>query len=1019
MADDDDPPERRDVPITVELGATSQDRTDDSSRTEPLEATAEAVGKGLPTGMASSSNNPANSTLPTNTGAKSKVPTGGVDQTYAEASRSSARHGDATPAQEDRNGDKVQRPYLQQVEEAIRNRNIIEINLQEMNGRGNSTPLSETDIAVIFFDMLHIRPEDATRIATRTSSFLTREIELKPGVNATNHLHGGEHFTYKREWRIHATTQCVRYTRVTFRDVPLNVEDEEIVHLCSFFGEVRKKTVMKEEAGAVTRGVRKSTRYVDMRFKYGAYLNNFYWMEGPLEGDKPARIKVSHPQQPQQCSHCLQQPRMTPTGQGCTEGAYGAACKDAGGRRADIEEYSQHLYMRHGYISLKRAHLFRNTQVQGGATRRNDGFVSQLNNQKKTGNRNQKKKKPTPPVQTQDIRETGGDGPPPYDPSADIGPEEISLNREPRIPDLPHLPPRTPASGNNGTAPQTAGSTNPIQDSALTGNESSTLAPPNNSLHTENNSNPHTDPTNPSNNTPEHRQEGGDRQTNTDPTTRQGEDNSNLTPETSSIGPPPTHATTPTPATLTDHNQQPTQSHTPAGAASQIPAAAMPHHTPEEPTTPTVETPPVVPSHTLSTVPPSWDEEMAEELDRTPELESDIPSRLEAAHRIPEEPVHPTQRLPEEPGQVSQEQPAVPEHPPHDNQDTPQHQIPVTSIATSQQQTPITPLATVRPFTHNPQESAPPPTVPTPLANTQDPNQANTPPPTANSNQDQLSTPPPNTNAHLPTTSSPLSPTISNQTLDPRSLAQTSTQDPSQTHSQATPLDQQPQTYPQGTNGNLTELPPSPDRPAQPHEPEDDDPYQIMIVAKEEPGDSTVIEEGEGATGLDDSRGQGQAEGQDPLQEDAQALSQNLLAEDDDGDTEDPATQDPREPFYTPEHQRRPSDLDRFERDFPPLDHRFDLNAEASRIPDDVWEWDAVAETMQILDTVRWEVIIGRLCPNGGYSRQRSLGRAIVQARARQIQSDTRPGVRPRSSPGAESENQRSKRDDSDSEPSL
>ena len=166
-------------------------------------------------------------------------------------------------------------------------------------------------------------------------------------------------------------------------------------------------------------------------------------------------------------------------------------------------------------------------------------------------------------------------------------------------------------------------------------------------------------------------------------------------------------------------------------------------------------------------------------------------------------------------------------------------------------------------------------------------------------------------------------------------------------------------------------------------------------------------------------RGKGQANGQDPLQEDAQALSQNLLTEDDEGDTEDIATQDPREPFYTPEHQRRPSDVDRFERDFPPLEQRFDLNAEARRIPDDVWEWDAEAETMQILDTVRWELIISRINPNGGYGGQRSLGRAIVQARVRQIQSGTRPGVRPRSSPGAESENQRSKRDDSDSEPSL
>ena len=79
MADDVEPLERRDRPKTVELGATAQDGTDDPSRTEPLMATAQAVGEGIPTGMANSSNNPATSTLPTNTGTKAKVPTGRVE----------------------------------------------------------------------------------------------------------------------------------------------------------------------------------------------------------------------------------------------------------------------------------------------------------------------------------------------------------------------------------------------------------------------------------------------------------------------------------------------------------------------------------------------------------------------------------------------------------------------------------------------------------------------------------------------------------------------------------------------------------------------------------------------------------------------------------------------------------------------------------------------------------------------------------------------------------------------------
>ena len=342
---------------------------------------------------------------------------------------------------------------------------------------------------------------------------------------------------------------------------------------------------------------------------------------------------------------------------------------------------------------MKRSHLFRNTQVQGGATRRNDGFVSQLPNQKKTGNKNNKKKKPTPPVRTQDIRETGEDDPPPYDPNADTGPAEISLNRDPVIPTLPHLPPRAPVPSNTGPAPQTAGSTNPIQDSTLTGNESSTL---------------HTDPTNPSNNTSEHRQEGGD--TPTDPTAGQGEDNSNVAPETNTERPPATQVTASTPASLTDKNQLPTQNHTPVGNTSQTPAATTLSHTPEEPTTPSVDTTPVVPNNTLSTAPPEtpaeWDVEMAEEVDKTTEQDLNTTSSREAAQRLLEEPAHPTWIPPEEPGLASQGPPRAPEHPPQDNQDKPIQQVPDLAPDTPQQQIPATPLATVRPFTHNQQESA-------------------------------------------------------------------------------------------------------------------------------------------------------------------------------------------------------------------------------------------------------------------------------------------------------------------------
>ena len=48
-----------------------------------------------------------------------------------------------------------------------------------------------------------------------------------------------------------------------------------------------------------------STRFVDMEMSPGARFMNYYWMEGPLSGDRGCRITVLHSGQERQCSNCL------------------------------------------------------------------------------------------------------------------------------------------------------------------------------------------------------------------------------------------------------------------------------------------------------------------------------------------------------------------------------------------------------------------------------------------------------------------------------------------------------------------------------------------------------------------------------------------------------------------------------------------------------------------------------------------------------------------------------------------
>ena len=74
-------------------------------------------------------------------------------------------------------------------------------------------------------------------------------------------------------------------TRITFRNVPLNVPDEELLHLAYHYGKPVNDTVTREVLTNVkSRGIKGSARYIDMNLNDGMTFENYYWMEGPLLG---------------------------------------------------------------------------------------------------------------------------------------------------------------------------------------------------------------------------------------------------------------------------------------------------------------------------------------------------------------------------------------------------------------------------------------------------------------------------------------------------------------------------------------------------------------------------------------------------------------------------------------------------------------------------------------------------------------------------------------------------------------
>ena len=136
---------------------------------------------------------------------------------------------------------------------------------------------------------------------------------------------------------------------MTFKNVLLNVPDEEILTLCACYGKAVDNKVHYEKLNNIRgRGLTGSTRYVDMQLNQGTCFENYYWMEGPLPGDQGKRIVVLHNGQTTQCSHCLRR-----AGAGCPAMGIGKACELAGTPRAKMNNYMQGLRSSIGYVSMK------------------------------------------------------------------------------------------------------------------------------------------------------------------------------------------------------------------------------------------------------------------------------------------------------------------------------------------------------------------------------------------------------------------------------------------------------------------------------------------------------------------------------------------------------------------------------------------------------------------------------------------------------------------------------------------
>ena len=248
------------------------------------------------------------------------------------------------------------RPYSQIIEEEKSQRNILEIHLRKviLQDQVNSKPknLSFDDIGDFIFDILKVNPDDCLGFDYTTGRYDSRQLKLKPSVNATPYITSTPILFKHHE--ISVSKQLNNVTRVFFKNVPLNVPDEEILHLCLCYGSpVDHKVHVEKLTNSRNKGMPGSNRYVDMHIKDSMSFENYYWMEGPLSGDSGRRITVLHNgQTKQQCFHCLQRADPRP-GHGCPGGGNGKMCEDLKTVRGKMSHYMQSLRMTVGYVSLK------------------------------------------------------------------------------------------------------------------------------------------------------------------------------------------------------------------------------------------------------------------------------------------------------------------------------------------------------------------------------------------------------------------------------------------------------------------------------------------------------------------------------------------------------------------------------------------------------------------------------------------------------------------------------------------
>ena len=126
------------------------------------------------------------------------------------------------------------RSFAQIIADEEVNRNILEIHVYRMNTIVNSAEtkaksLTFDDLGELVFDVLNVDPALCLGFNYSTGRYDTKEIKFKPGVDISPYIKTSLEF---KGHEVSTKKQANNLTKISFRNVPFSVPDEEIIQLC-------------------------------------------------------------------------------------------------------------------------------------------------------------------------------------------------------------------------------------------------------------------------------------------------------------------------------------------------------------------------------------------------------------------------------------------------------------------------------------------------------------------------------------------------------------------------------------------------------------------------------------------------------------------------------------------------------------------------------------------------------------------------------------------------------------------